>query len=138
MQRIVIDTNVLVSALIQKSYPYLIINQVISRNDLKLCLSDEIFSEYFAVLNRTKFSKYYEFRTRAELLLADLERIGLHFNPQNKLDVISDKDDNKFLELCFEANADFLITGDINDFTMKKFKNTLIVSPKEFWELHSI
>lgn len=33
----VIDTNVLVSALIRQSFPYLIINQVISSNDLKLC-----------------------------------------------------------------------------------------------------
>jgi predicted nucleic acid-binding protein len=38
------------------------------------------------------------------------------------------------LELADESNADFLITGDANDFVIPKYKETLIVSPVDYWE----
>jgi predicted nucleic acid-binding protein len=58
------------------------------------------------------------------------------FFPRTKLTIISDKDDNKFLELASECKANFLITGNTNDFTKKKYKRTKIVTPKEYWENH--
>jgi predicted nucleic acid-binding protein len=38
------------------------------------------------------------------------------------------------LELAEESKADFIITGNTNDFTMNKHKKTKIVTPKEYWE----
>jgi predicted nucleic acid-binding protein len=35
--------------------------------------------------------------------------------------------------LASESNANFLITGNTNDFTMKKYRRTSIVSPKDYW-----
>jgi len=58
MQRLVIDTNVLVSALIQESFPYRIIFEVFPDKNKVWCISDEVFGEYDEVLNRAKFSKY--------------------------------------------------------------------------------
>jgi len=46
MQRLVIDTNVLVSSLIQESYPHLIINTLFRDKNEEWCMSDEIFREY--------------------------------------------------------------------------------------------
>jgi hypothetical protein len=40
------------------------------------------------------------------------------------------------LELADECVADFVITGNTNDFTFPEYKQTKIVSPKEYWELH--
>ena len=59
---------------------------------------------------------------------------SIKFVPKKKLTIISDKDDNKLLELADECKADFLITGNTNDFTIKKYKRTKIVTPKEYWE----
>ena len=39
MQKIIIDTNVLVSALIQRNYPFYIVDSIFSNNDLVLCIS---------------------------------------------------------------------------------------------------
>ncbi len=47
MQNIVIDTNVIVSSLIQRNYPYLIINDFFIENKFQLCISDELFTEYY-------------------------------------------------------------------------------------------
>jgi len=49
MQKIVIDTNVFVSALIQRGYPFYIINELFFENKIKLCISDELLEEYFEV-----------------------------------------------------------------------------------------
>jgi len=48
--------------------------------------------------------------------------------------IFKDKDDNKLLELADECNADFLISGNHLDFDIKQYKNTQILSPRDFWE----
>jgi predicted nucleic acid-binding protein len=38
------------------------------------------------------------------------------------------------LELADICSADFLITGNTNDFTFSQYKETKIVLPKEYWD----
>ena len=133
MQKIVIDTNVLVSGLIQQGYPYLIVNNLFIEQKISLCVSYELLAEYYEVLKRKKFSRYPDFLSKAESLLAQIETKSITYTPKFKLDIISDKDDNKLLELASESNANFTITGNTNDFTMKKYRRTSIVSPKDYW-----
>jgi putative PIN family toxin of toxin-antitoxin system len=134
MQKIVVDTNVIVSSLIQRSYPYKIIYDLFVDDKFVLCVSEELMSEYYKVLSRPKFAKFPDFFAKAESLLADIEIKAKKFLPSTKLDLISDKDDNMILELADECKADFIITGNTNDFTFSYYKQTKIVSPKEYWE----
>ncbi len=134
MQKVVIDTNVFVSALIQKSYPYFIIYDLLAAEKIKLCVSYEVLEEYYIVFNRPKFSKYRDFREQAQNLISEIETKSLLFTPKNKITLLTDKDDNKFLELAEASKADYLITGNTNDFTIKKYKHTNIVTPKDYWE----
>ena len=69
MQKVIIDTNVLVSALIQRNYPNFIIFNYVLENRVELCLSTDLFEEYFEVLNRPKFRKYPDFISNAEFIL---------------------------------------------------------------------
>jgi putative PIN family toxin of toxin-antitoxin system len=133
MQKIVIDTNVLVSSLIQRSYPYHIVVEIFSNDKIQVCLSDELFTEYFNVLNRDKFSKFPDFIANAQVLLIDIEKIAVKYVPTVRLEIIKDLDDNKLLELAETCQADFLITGNTNDFTISDYKGTKIVTPKEYW-----
>lgn len=134
MQKIVIDTNILVSALIQKNYPFLIIDELFFENKIRLCISEELMQEYFEVLSRPKFARYPDFVRNGESILAEIGYRAEIYEPQIKLDIISDNDDNKILELADESKADFIITGNSNDFTITKYKKTKIVTPKEYWE----
>lgn len=134
MQKIVIDTNVFVSALIQRGYSYHIVNELFIEDKIDLCVSDEILEEYYSVFKRNRFQKYSDFLNKAEMLIVDIETKSTKFFPTSRLTIISDKDDNKFLELSSESKADFLITGNTNDFTIKRYKRTKIVTPKEYWE----
>ena len=136
MPKIILDTNVLVSALIQKSYPYFIVNKIFAPGEIEICVSEVLLREYYEVLRRKKFSKYPDFYIIAERLIADIERKATLYQPKIELQIISDLPDNRLLELADESDAEFLVTGNTNDFKMSNYKKTEIVSPKEYYELH--
>jgi putative PIN family toxin of toxin-antitoxin system len=134
MQKIIIDTNVLVSALIQRSYPFFIVYNCVFENLVEIFISSDLFEEYLEVLNRPKFRKYPEFISKAELIIAQIETKASKFQPIQRLDIIKDDADNRLLELAVASQADFIITGNTNDFTMSHFQGTKIVSPREYWD----
>jgi len=134
MQKIIIDTNVLVSALIQKNYPHFILYNYVFENLVEVCISDELFKEYIDVINRPKFVKYPDFVKRAELILVYIDTNSSKFYPTQRFDLIQDKADNRLLELALESGADYIITGNTTDFSMNDFKGTKIITPKEYWD----
>ncbi len=134
MQKIIIDTNVIVSSLISNSFPAYIIYDLIFKNKVEFCLSKDIFSEYIEVLGRSKFDRFKEFKLKAEIVISKIGQISKYYEPKVKIDIIKDISDNKFLELASESFADFLITGNSQDFTITHFESTKIVSPKTYWE----
>lgn len=134
MQRIVIDTNVIVSSLIQLGYPNLIIKELFIEQKFELCISEELLAEYYEVLARPRFSKFQDFFIRAEALLVEIVSKATMYAPAITLDLISDGDDNMILELADECLADFIITGNTTDFTFPTYKKTKIVTPREYWE----
>ena len=133
--RIILDTNVIVSALIQRNYPYFILDNILADNNLDLCISPKLFAEYLDVLNRNKFSRFPDFHARAQALLADIEGRSTMFEPSITVSIIKDDADNRLLELAEACNADYIVTGNTNDFTILEYKGTKIVSPKDFFEL---
>jgi putative PIN family toxin of toxin-antitoxin system len=136
MQRIVIDTNVIISSLIQKSYPYTIVNELFIDDKIEMCVSEELMAEYYDVLRREKFARFHDFFSRAEALLVEIETKATMFNPKIRLNLISDADDNMVLELADECIADFVITGNTTDFIFLTYKETKIVTPREYRENH--
>jgi hypothetical protein len=133
MLKIILDTNVLVSSLIQKNYPYLIVEYCIEGNAI-ICISNPILEEYFEVLQRPKFAKFPDFNSNANYLLTRINELAANYTPHHELDLIKDQPDNRFLELAVASDADFLITGNTNDFTIDSVKKTKIVTPRQFWE----
>jgi len=74
MQKIIIDTKVFVSLLIQRNYPFYIVDYIFSNKETQLCISDKLFEEYYDVLNRKKFSRFPEFIALAHALLTEIEK----------------------------------------------------------------
>jgi hypothetical protein len=137
MQSIVLDTNVVVSALIiRDSLPARILDELVLNRKVELLVSDEILAEYLEVLSREKFARFSEFKVRAEILLSHIQEIANKHSPNIRLELIADMDDNRFLELALDAKSDFLITGNTNDFTMQTIGLTKIVTPREYYDLH--
>ena len=136
MQKVVIDTNVIISALIGSGYPRQIIFDLVLGKRIQVFTSSPIFTEYIEVLNREKFTKYPEFIIKSEIVLNKIDELSLKFFPTIVLAEIKDEPDNRFLELAVFAKADFLITGNKNHFTFSRYGSLHIVSPKEYIETH--
>ena len=131
MRKIIIDTSVVISALIQKNYPFFIIDELFFENKIELCIS-----EYLNVLSRPKFNRFPDFYNNAQNILLEIGLKATLFKPKIKLDILKDKPDNMILELADVSLADFIITGNTNDFTISHYRNTMIVSPKDYWEFY--
>lgn len=133
--KIILDTNVIVSALISQGNPSIILERVLEGDHIEICLSNLVFAEYKAVLARPKFSKFPAFVENASMVLHFMKNHALSFEPKRKIELLQDKSDNKFLELSLESKAEYLITGNTQDFKIPSFRSTKILSPKEFVEI---
>lgn len=128
----VIDTNVLVSALLSKnleSATHLIIEKI--KDNLYLPIfSNEILSEYEEVLNRKefKFSKY-----EIDSLINNFKKIGLYVNPLKSNIRIIDEDDQIFYDAYSYTKEDgsFLVTGNLKHYPIEDN----IVSPRRMIDI---
>jgi putative PIN family toxin of toxin-antitoxin system len=134
MQKLILDTNIIISALISNSVPTKILYELVLPQKVKMCLSDEIYSEYIAVMNREKFAGYANFKINADIVLSKLREISTFYKTDRKVELLRDTSDNKFLELAAVSSADYLITGNILDFQITEFEYTRILSPREYWD----
>jgi putative PIN family toxin of toxin-antitoxin system len=132
---IVVDTNVFISAIIgQSGFPRKIFDELILTNEIQMCLSDAVLDEYFEVANRGKFKKYPDFNRKANEFIEFIKLKANWFIPKETLDILPDKDDNKFIELAVEAQANYIVTGNTKDFIFTEFRDIKIYTPKEFYD----
>lgn len=130
--RVVVDTNVVVSAILRDRLPEKVLLFIIARPDFEWVASPEILKEYREVLRRPKFGLPASVLSQWDqrFLSAIMEwpvTVAVSF-PR-------DITDAKFLECALSADADFLITGD-RDFTeARKLGRTKIISVSQFHEL---
>lgn len=132
---IVIDTNVFISSIIgQLGYSRRIFDELILTNEVKICLSQEVFDEYYEIANRTRFAKYQDFHTKANELLDKIREQAIWFTPKERIKILPDEDDDKFIELAIEASAQYIVTGNTNDFIISEFRGIKIYTPKQYYE----
>lgn len=128
----VIDTNVLVSAMLKfQSVPGQIANEALLGNLIPL-LCDEIIAEYREVLSRPKF----KFDQNVVNVLIDgiIDR-GIFLDAVTVEEIIPDPKDIVFYEVVMEGrkehNDAYLITGNIKHFSVKPF----VLTPKEMLDI---
>ncbi|MCL2634257.1 MAG: putative toxin-antitoxin system toxin component, PIN family [Oscillospiraceae bacterium] len=124
MINIVIDTNILVSALwSENSNPYKIMHMLPS-NRFTLCFNDKILIEYKTVLSRPAFGFN---ASQVDSLLLKIVKFGKNVEVTPSSVKLPDEDDRKFYDTAKECNA-VLVTGNIKHFPVEKF----IMTPKDF------
>ena len=131
MQRtcIVLDTNVLISAIVFGGPPRTILEMVIA-GKIRGALSFAILDELRDVLQRPKFGFTPD---QAITVLNELHEICDVFNPPRRVRMVkADPDDNRILECALAAHADFIVSGDTHLLDLKKFRGIPIQSPADF------
>ena len=128
--KIVLDTNVLVSGVLTPEGPPGKILLLLTRpGAVRLLVSSEILTEYLKVLTREKFGLQDE---TVAILLHNLDGLAKTIIPKQKLDLLPDPDDNKFLECAVEGKASYLVTGNIKHFPFSVYKQVRIITPATF------
>jgi len=132
--KVVLDTNVWLSAIFWKGESYKII-KILEKKNVKIINSEEILNEIIEVLNKeSKFQKFIKDRKLAiEELLRTVVFMSLIIKPQSKLNVITEHlEDNKILEVAVDGRANYLISYDNHLLKLRKYKNIKILTPSEF------
>jgi len=123
--KVVLDTNIIVSALLSpKGLPAKILNFVLNGN-LKIVYDNNILSEYIDVLGRKSLKINPEL---ASIVLEFIKKDGEFKIALPQAKHFNDEDDKKFYELFKSGNVDYLITGNKKHFPNEKG----IVTASEF------
>ncbi len=126
--RVVLDTNVLVSALLTRHVANAAVLDLIVQGSIQPCVSQPILIEYQAVLSDPKFQFD---QTATASLIRLLSAVGLLVRPSQRLAVSPHEGDNRFLECAEAAEAEFVITGNTRHYP-KQYKRTRVVNAREF------
>lgn len=128
----VIDTNVLVSALLSShddAATVLVVRKLFSGEVIPL-FSDDILKEYNEVLRRKKFRFSEEMVC---MLIQTIEKYGERVVPTPTGAILPDMKDLPFYEVVMEKREDnsYLVTGNIKHFPICPF----VVTAKEFLDI---
>jgi putative PIN family toxin of toxin-antitoxin system len=127
--RIVLDTNVSVSALIHPAgIPARAFDLVVARQ-VAVALDHRIFAEYHAVLLRPEFSLP---RDRVTAVLDFLWRCGEVVQAEPLSLRLPDPDDAMFVEVALTACADALVTGNARHFSFAQRHDVRVLTPRAF------
>lgn len=134
--RVVLDTNILVRALIMPHGSVGPVVQRLRQGDYILLYSATLLEELVDVLNRPRI------RDKYGLTAADIETIlrlmllrGQAITPTRSITACRDPKDNKFLEVAVTGQAEALVSGDEDLLVLHPFEGIPIVSPAEFLKL---
>jgi len=126
MIRVVLDTNVLVSAIWSKDGTPAKVVHLIPDRKIIPCFCDEILYEYEIVLLRSKFN-FPQYQITA--LLENIKRLGVSCAVSRSDTNMSDESDRIFYDVARESKA-ILITGNTKHFPPEPF----IMTPTEFMQ----
>ena len=133
MIRVVVDTNIIVSALLQPLGPPAQVFFLAISGSIQLCISGNVYAEYEEVIRRPRF------RRDESVITATLHTIrekALWVRPTESIRACADPDDDIFLECAQAARAAYLVTGNIKDFPAS-WLDTRIVTARAFLEIMS-
>lgn len=126
--RLVVDTNVVVSAALKPEGLQRTVILLALSKPVRWYVSDAILSEYAVVLARSELKIRRSLRQQLLQLIKNHTRMIV---PSRLPQVTIDPADNIFVECADGARADYLVTGNQRHFP-KFWKNTKIISSREF------
>ena len=128
MIKAVYDTNIIVSALISRGFPFIALLLVLTGN-IQLFITESLSQEYEEVLRRPKFRNL---RQDISEVLSTIKRYAMLVTPDDTITKITDEPDNRVLECAVAGKVDYIVTGNTKDFSFEEFMGIKVVSPREF------
>jgi uncharacterized protein len=128
MVRVVLDTNVLVSAFRNRGKSRSLLRALMEKHEV--VLSSQILAELADVLSRDKFNVT---NAQIEKFLSILVRYAIVVPVQsNSKIVMEDPDDDMILDTALCGKADYIVSGDKHLLKIARYQNVQILSINEF------
>ncbi len=143
MTKVIIDTNIYISAFIFGRKPQEIVFRCFTDSTIQVCISDQIFEEVgdkflrgrveaiceksqsrFSVDNALAYLEY--IKTNAFLVVKPIKL--------SVCNLLRDQKDQMFLDLASEVSADYIVSGDKDLLVLGDFQGTQIVTAHYFLE----
>jgi uncharacterized protein len=129
-ERVVLDTNVLISAaLSSKGKPNACLTWVLE--NAVLLVSADLLIELETRLARPKFNRYIT-EARCQSFVAALGLVGVHVPFSGSIRACRDPDDDKLLEIAVSGGGDVIVSGDQDLLVLHPFQGVPILTPAEF------
>lgn len=131
--RVVVDTNVMISAVLWLGTPHRII-ELAEQKRIVICMTRATLNELYEVLARRKFKPYLQARhtNPEEIVSALLPLIELYLPTIVVNTKLSDADDEMFVACTMSADTDYIISGDDHLLRLKKYGRIKILNPSDF------
>jgi putative PIN family toxin of toxin-antitoxin system len=125
---VLVDTNVLISAVIRDRLPQRIIDEIVSRDDWFWIVTAEIETEYREVLARPKFKVPDAIQQTSR---AFIDEVTIRVEPSTHPTFPRDPKDEIFIAAGLASDADYLITGDKDLLDEQPLVSTQILRPAD-------
>jgi putative PIN family toxin of toxin-antitoxin system len=132
--RIVVDTNVLISATLAKAGPSRRIVDAARTRRFVLVTSQVLIQEYEGVIVRRRIAGKYKEVAERRLALMDFVRSNAAITPGQRLPDVTlrDPEDIAVLSCAIEGKTNYIISGDLDLVELGAFRGIPILSPAEF------
>ena len=128
--KIVLDTNVLLSGMLNPSGPPGRIVDFLRTGVLQLVIDDRIVAEYTDVLRRGYFLRYFE-KSEREDVIEYLLKNSFYTTTSMVISNMPDKGDIPFLEIALSESVP-LVTGNLKHYPKRVKKDCIVLSPRQF------
>jgi uncharacterized protein len=137
LTRVVIDTNLYVSALINENSRCRL-NLILNNPQFEIITDNALLRELGLVILRPKFSRFVS-ASQIKNFLELLHERSLHFETTSLVRFSPDPKDDFLLALCHDSGSDYLITGNKRDLLdLGRFGKTEILSLTQFIDLYKL
>lgn len=126
--KIVIDTNVFISAVFFGGLPLQVLQTVIARQNSAI-ISPEIWNEYNDVIHR--MTRKYPERLKQQLV-DEVFKLFKIIIPSSDIRICRDSDDDKFVSCAVDAGCSHIVSGDEDLLSIGNIGDVKICTPAEF------
>ncbi|MEO6080861.1 MAG: putative toxin-antitoxin system toxin component, PIN family [Steroidobacteraceae bacterium] len=131
-ERLVIDSDVWIAALISPAGTVRLLVDAVLDNDIDILMSEATFAELVSRLDRSKFDRYRE-PEAWNLFLSELVELALWLEDAGTANgLCRDADDDKFLALAVTGRADVIISGDSDLLELVAHEGIPVLTPAQF------
>ena len=131
--KVVLDTNIFLSGWLWGGTPELVLKLGGSRL-IKICASEVLLNELQSTLNRSKFrSKLQDLRVTVNDLMSGIrELVEIHSISPLDFPELRDAKDNMVLATAIAAEAEAIVTGDLDLLVLQEYQGIAIVTARDF------